>query len=536
MRAATTREATVLALIVSVYAAASLRFTWFNDDTFITFRYARHVASGAGMVWNVPGGAPVEGSSSLAWTALNALYLKLGMAPLFFSHLTSVLCGAAVLILLYLAGRSLLGLSPGWALLAPAMLCLQRQWLLMGVSGMETRAATLLVFAATLLLLREVLTEKHGFGSGALFVLATLVRPEAPLLHLAAGAGAVLARRDTATLRRVIESGAVHALALALLTLWRLDYFGQPLPNTFYVKVGAVQLDRGLPYVLQFLWRSDVWLWGTLLLYTAPLLRVRIPVPLAVLGLQTAAYLLWLAVLGGGRWEFRLIDPLLPGIALLSGGSLAALASAEVLPFTQGWPSQGVRRRRIAVGLAALLLVSQASSILRPFSAFGQVISAPSAYGAVQRIAADASVLRDFIGPDDRIATGWAGILPYVTGAWHFDPWGLNDPEIARRPFRKEGTVFHQRHASWADVVAQEVMFCDAFNHFIESAPFDPRTKRVVVPWVDDGLPIYSVALPDGRYWLFASARSRADVAARLAESGLRIHSVEALPAGFPRP
>jgi hypothetical protein len=535
MRAATTREATVLALIVSVYAAVSLRFTWFNDDTFITFRYARNLAQGAGMVWNI-GGAPVEGSSSLAWTGFNAVVVAIGLNPLVFSQIAAVVCGMVVLVLLYAAGRSLLGLPPGWALVAPGMLCLNRQWLFMGVSGMETRAATLCLFAGTLLLLRELSTERRGFASGAVFFLATLVRPEAPLLHLAAGLGALGVLRDRASLRRVVESGAVHVVALGLLTLFRMQYFGQPLPNTFYVKVGALQLDRGLPYVGHFLWRNDAWLWGTLLLYALPMLRRRIPLPLGVLGVQCVVYLAWLAMLGGGRWEFRMVDPLLPGITLLVGAALFAIASVEKLPF---FPRALVDRGRgpaVAVGLVVLLVGSQAYTLIRPFPAFGQVISAPQAYAAVLAITAEAGVLRKYLGPEDRIATGWAGVLPYLTRAWHFDPWGLNDPEIARRPFRPEATIFHQRHATWADVVANDVMFCDALNHFIEPTPFDGRSIRTVVPWVEDGVPIYSVQLPDGRFWIFASARDRDGVDTWMRAHGLRVHSVVPLPAGFPRP
>ena len=140
-----------------------------------------------------------------------------------------------------------------------------------------------------------------------------------------------------------------------------------------------------------------------------------------------------------------------------------------------------------------------------------------------------------FLHPDTRICTGWAGVLPYLTHAWHFDPWGLNDPAIARRPLDPSLVVFHQRHATWADVVASNVLFCDVFNHFLFPNEFDPEQPRNVVPWVDAGVPIYSVLLPEGHHWIFTSAVPRPDVEAHLSRLGLTLVSVHPLPSGWPR-
>src|SRR5437868_12804254 len=47
------------------------------DDAYIVFRYARNFVRGDGIAFN-PGGARVEGFSTVAWFWLSALSLKLG--------------------------------------------------------------------------------------------------------------------------------------------------------------------------------------------------------------------------------------------------------------------------------------------------------------------------------------------------------------------------------------------------------------------------------------------------------------------------
>ena len=48
------------------------------EDSFITFRFARHLASGHGLVWNI-GAEPVEGYTNFLWVILSAFALKLGL-------------------------------------------------------------------------------------------------------------------------------------------------------------------------------------------------------------------------------------------------------------------------------------------------------------------------------------------------------------------------------------------------------------------------------------------------------------------------
>jgi hypothetical protein len=507
----------LLALCAAFLALAAER-VWFNDDVFITFRYARNLAEGHGFVWN-PGGPPVEGSTSLAWSFLNAGAILAGLSPVGFSQALGVLAGLAGLGLVYAAGRRWLGLGPGWALLAPALLVAHRQYVLWAGCGLETRAATVVAFGGLLVMMREVSRVRPGWlGSGILFFVATLLRPEMPLMHLGAGLGVWLARPSWARFRAIAASGAVHAIALAGLAGIRLAYFGKALPNTFYAKVGGLQIERGLVYLGQFLWQYHGWLWGPLLVAGLVLAwRQRRLEFLAFVG-PVVVVGAWIVASGGGRWEFRFLDPLLPCGAVLVAAGLNALWRR--LPAGRPW-------RVAATAVVLAVVASQAVTLALPFRQYGTMMSVKQLYRAAQEMHLEGRILAPYLGEDSRIAIGWAGAVPYVTRAWHFDPWGLNQPEVSGWPFDTDAVLFHQRHARWDDIVEQNVMFVDIFNAFLWSQPRTPgQLAGFVRPWAKEGILVHCLEIPGQRrlpYWIFASPRPQEEVRSWARERGLRV-------------
>ncbi|UCF68531.1 MAG: hypothetical protein JSV80_04340 [Acidobacteriota bacterium] len=529
------RARLVLALLIIVFVALALPRGWYNDDAFITFRYAKHLAAGHGFVWNAVDGEPIEGSSSLAWSLLNALGIAAGLDPVPFSQGLGAIAGAFGLAVLYSAGRRRLGLPPGWALVAPALLAAHRQWVLWSVSGLETVAAIVLMLAATLMMVREQSRERPGWwASGVLFFIATLFRPEAPLMHLAAGVGCAGVRRNVSHWRAVVLSGLTHGVLLAGLIGWRLAYFGYPLPNTFYAKVGGLQLGRGLAYMVEFVMQTHGWLWLPVLLVGVVLtIRRGAPILVGALVAQIVIWCAWIAIEGGGAWEFRFMATLLPALALLIGLAVHLLRGK----LTRRW------RLLAALALTGALVFSQASTVFTPFRPFGRlftemesedvaellVVSAEHLKATADDRLREGRALAPYLTPQDRLATGWAGALPYVTDVWHFDPWGLNDPEIARREFDTESVLFHQRHAEWSDMQARRVMLVDIYNRFLFERPYPPHAIRMMVmPWIEAGVMVYCVELPQGtfRYWIFTSARPRDEVEAWLAKHGLPLRYV----------
>jgi arabinofuranosyltransferase len=531
---------------LGLFVFLAVRRVWINDDAFITFRYAAHIASGHGYVWNLVDPQRIEGSTSLGWTMLAALAMRLFGDPVAFAHLAGLAAGALVLVVVFLGAWRLLGTGPLWALTGVALLCAQRQFVLWSVSGMETSAGALVGLVATLRLIRESRNQddaaaapdavpdkalgwtaalRSGWGSGILFFVGSLLRPEMPLLHLAAGIGLVAGRRTRGAIRLGIVSGLVHAAALGMLTAGRLAYFGQPLPNPFYVKVGVLQWGAGIRFLGEFLVQNRAWPWIVIVLLGFPNVWRRAPVATAVLGCHVLVWSLWLAAIGGDVWEFRMLVPILPMLSLLVASTIASLVI--------------VARRRVFVSVVAAFLVvvlgdSQLQAFREGFRKYDDAFSIEGLARGSEYMWLEGNILAPYLTPQDRICTGWSGAFPYLTEAWHLDPWGLNDRTIARRPLESSRVLYHQRHAEWRDIVANRIVICDLFNHFVFPQAFDTTTTRRVVPWVEPGVPVYSVRLAAGQYWIFTSPLPRSTVESWLAVRGLAVESVKPLPGGWP--
>ncbi|MBI3736128.1 hypothetical protein HY256_06410, partial [Candidatus Sumerlaeota bacterium] len=82
-------------LFLPFAALAWLTRSDFLDDAYISFRYARHLAEGRGLVWNV-GDRPIEGFTNLLHTLFAAGLLRAGLAPEIIGPLLS---GAAAFIM-----------------------------------------------------------------------------------------------------------------------------------------------------------------------------------------------------------------------------------------------------------------------------------------------------------------------------------------------------------------------------------------------------------------------------------------------------
>ena len=76
---------------------------WFNrfilDDAFISFRYARNLATGVGLFWNP--GETVEGYTNFLWTILISAGIRFGVEPLIFTQLLGMVFFTCSLFLTY---------------------------------------------------------------------------------------------------------------------------------------------------------------------------------------------------------------------------------------------------------------------------------------------------------------------------------------------------------------------------------------------------------------------------------------------------
>jgi hypothetical protein len=401
-----------------------------QDDAFISFRYAQNLVEGHGLVYNP--GERVEGFTNLLWTLLLAVPLALGLDPVAASTAMGLAAaGLAVLTTGLLAARLLPERAGPAAALAGLLLAADPQAALEAVEGLETSLHMAIVAVVALRLGRELagpLGPRAHLGSGALLAVLCLSRPEAPLLaaglHFGLIAGA--ARRGTARaalVRAVVAAGPAVLLVLGL-TAFRLAYYGEPLPNTFYAKTGGAALERGLGYLAVHLQDHPVQ-WGAAVIGLVALRGRPLGQALAGATLAQLAYVAWVG--GDFKPTGRFVMPVLP--------LMAALGAAGLLQ------SRPLGRPRVLALLGAALVV-------RSVQVYGVCAEwADIRHANMESRRTLGLFLRDSLPPDTLIAIHSAGAVPYYAGLPTIDMWGLTDHHIARAPVPDfgQGMAGHER-------------------------------------------------------------------------------------------
>jgi arabinofuranosyltransferase len=443
--------------VAAVFLAHAFWLAGVAEDAFISFRFARNLVAGHGLVWN-PGEAPVEGYTNFLWVLLAAGALELGLDPAHAAQALGVAASLATLFYVWRTGTRLLGWSPVESLLPCAVLALSGPFATWAAAGLETNLFTALVVAG---LHHVAVDAKEGragerWAGWLALLLAMLTRPEGALFYglALAGAGLAVRPRGPAALRAQALPVAVTLGAFAVYFAWRWRLFGQPLPNTFYAKTGGGldQQLRGARYAGLFALHYLVpWL---------PLLGLALRrrgggEPAAarpVLAGAAAVVLAWAAcvVWVGGDYMamYRFAVPALPFLAVLIGaGTRHALAD---------WPSASARVRTALLLAAAVgILGSLVHSTPLEARLFDPPRLMHGTWRGVQterwHVARLTAIGRFFAaharGPEESLATDAIGAIGWYSGIAIRDLHGLVDPRIAHRRDPRVGRGFpgHER-------------------------------------------------------------------------------------------
>jgi len=470
----------LLALLGYLVATA-----WFLcDDAFISFRYARNLLDGDGLVFNP--GEYVEGYTNLLWVLEVAGLWALGVRPEHGALWLSLLC--TVVTLLVVATHAARLAEPRrrrlGAWLALAWLCCCPSFAEWTTSGLETRQFTMLVVLGAWLVAAD---DEHRAGGARMwlaslaFGLAALTRPEAPLLA-ACAVGWRLVRDWLAgdlRVRRLVALCAPFALTLAGLFAWRYGYYGQWLPNTYYAKHVRPWYDSGLRYLEAGAIVLGAWLWGTLALVGVARRRL-LPAWDALLPFAVVLpHALYLAHIGGDHFAFRPMDFYLPLIAPFAAAATLRLANGVARdrerlagPLAVAATIVGVvyanaigaasfvesRRLTTRAETAQLHVVIDADRFaqldLLPFAATWtqrlnelrgrmakQFVAAPVhehdvlARKLIAEFAPYEAMPRDLLPADATAALGSVGVIPfYLRDVDYIDVLGLTDATVARTP------------------------------------------------------------------------------------------------------
>jgi arabinofuranosyltransferase len=482
---------------------------WVQDDAYVSFRYARNLVRGAGLVYNP--GERVEGYTNFLWTLLAAAPLAAGADdPLTFMHAVSAALWFAAYALLLALGIALWADGVWAAPLIALPLALHWSFNLWFVSGMETPLVTALTIAAVAAATLD--PRRHWWAPAAVStcgVALMLTRPDGAIEF--AALVAVIAMLDGGWIigarrwRTAVLLPAIPVIAIWVpYQIWRVAYYGAWLPNTYYAKVAYLTFyARGWAYLRTYVdiyrlrWFAALAVCGAAAAPPRTMAQRYLFASLAV----TAAVAFYVVRLGGDFMEWRFLTPV-SGV-FYPAAVLGAAVLGERLAASR---TRAADRRGLAGFLAGAVTAAALAAMTRAAMPLAQTVGMPDQ----ETIA----LLRRYTDPGRydwrsagrlcaaavpagaRIATTSAGIIPYLCDRACLDLHGLTDPEIAHSPVdpRRGGRIGHE--------------------HWLKS--YETMRRRgvdVVVEWVEpdvyphaaargprDGRELVSARLPDGRF------------------------------------
>jgi len=489
------------ALLAAIALCALWHARWYDfvcDDAFIALRYAKNLVEHHELAYNL--GQRVEGFTSPLWVLLIAVAGFAGAPILSATHMLGGLSGLATFWALTVFWDELEPDAP-WLVLAPAAaLAVSTPFAAWIFGGLET---PLFVAAYTLGLALLARTARIGdlrsyLHAGIAVALCTLCRPEGATLI---AIGSVLtcvhsSNANVSRLRRVFAWIAPILLVVGGYELFRLSYYGYPLPNTFYVKTSGDGLwPRGVGYLgfaaSEFGWPLVIGsaLSLALLMIANPLLPApRAPESSRALttsaGAAVIIHLLYVARVGGDFLDlYRFLVPLLPLVFCAS--TLAAHRSFLVITGPARFAVVGVALCLFALhGQSQWALAQRAMQVSEPSRAALRLEPLGWTRLYAQRWRGIGTWLARAEQAGDSTAVGAAGALPFFSNLPNLDLFGLNDAEIARHGRVIGNRPGHQRFTSMDYLFAQRPTFVFMSP---ESTPLQPSRLRSDRYWASHG-------------------------------------------------
>jgi len=500
--------AILLALILLIFAQTTHPIVP-SEDAYITFRYAQNLADGHGLVWN-PGEDPVEGSTEFLWVMLVAGISKLGLgvetAGLALS-MTFAIFGVIVvgLAAFYLSRRQAIVvlLAAGAFAVGPTSYYVR--------AGFATTLFSLLIavsFICQIILVftsnRERLRTTAFIALPLSLLLLGLTRPEGVLYGIFALAAIFLLLDRSDRIRLLKYTALLLILPGLLYFIWRWQYFGHFLPNTFYVKstggllhlryiwdiygmfkflaplllligLGLVAEKRTHGYkMLVLLSPALLFPWAYLLIDQLQNMGQRFQYPVYPVFLMAAAAALGVFKLDRpAKWSFEAVRDNL----VIYAGVLQALFAfyvpiektlyLELLVLTIILLK--VIERWVPLEINATMLQGVSLLLLTVFAAFSIQQSYRLATGFYPTQFDDRQTIGVALEPyaDNgyTVVASEAGWIPFFSGWRAIDPFGLNDEHITH-----QGLTFDYLDSQRPDVI----MFHDVAN------PDPPRWADMV--------------------------------------------------------
>lgn len=429
------RSGRAIAILYAVLTALFILYRnrgFYHDDAYITLRYARHFMAGQGIVWNP--GEYVQGYTNFLQLLFVSWLGELGIDLQSASRIIGVVSIAALAAAMLLFRTINRGEACQRLWHIPVILVMTSAPLLVwSLGGLEGPLFSLLVAVGTCLLLIDAEAARRRwlhFASGLALGLGYLTRPDG-IVFVAVSAAWLLWmtwRSKPRTYAGLIAFAVGVGIVVTPYTVWQLSYYGDIVPNTFYVKTGApldIRLSSGLRYVASFALHPPF----LPVLLLAALVHVFLKrawnPKLAYLVVSVVSYVFFVVSVGGDQMEsFRLLLPVIPLMSVLLVMALPPALNANAVI---------VKYVTVAIIIVSSLQLTDRKLNPRenPAARVGTIVG---------------KYIANAWPEGSLVALNTAGSTPYHAGQHRYiDMLGLNDPVISRRTIKKVEMPWQRR-------------------------------------------------------------------------------------------
>ena len=318
---------TILTLLSLLLFIAVILIAWNNrfiqDDAFISFRYAKNMVEGHGLVWNT-NGERVEGYTNFLWTIIMAIPISLNIEPILFSYIFGIILFSLTLFYSY-KFTLLLCKSKYLGLLSVLLLGLNYSFSCYATGGLETQMQAL--FYILIMYLLSVVVIKNKYSNVLMFLmslicsLAMLTRLDSAIIvvpSLMYITYKLYKDNKSNRMKEIFILMVPFLIVIGAWLLWKYDYYGDILPNTYYAKATSyTSYLRGLKYVWIFL---TSYLFVPVVILLGYYLKNIIENKESVISLLLTLVFLWFAYIvkvGGDFMEFRILIPIISPMIVL---------------------------------------------------------------------------------------------------------------------------------------------------------------------------------------------------------------------------
>ncbi|MFC2130179.1 hypothetical protein ACFLSQ_01970 [Bacteroidota bacterium] len=441
-------------IILNSYIIDGVRYYSLFDDAMVSMRYAENIANGQGPVWN-PGGDAVEGFSNPLWTYIMALVHLLPIAK---AQISLVMQISVVVILglnLYFIKKSMGLLSGNNVIITGSAVILTACYLPLNnwaIQGMEVSLIALILSAGFYITLKNLNGNKFSHLQLILPAIAIWVRMDAVLIYLVFFV--FLYSFDKENRRIIFRTGILSLIiSLAILFIWRNYYFGEWLPNTYYLKMTGYpllnRLGKGFYAFAKFM------LYMTPIIFALPFWlyfktkKTFLLLPLSIMLIM----ILYSIYVGGDSWEWwlpanRFISSAMPLFIIM-----VCLTIRYIIAIFEH--KGKIKKARANTIFIILIFISILAFNFNSWEYLKGELLLTKTFTEKDnsnqtRLALEA---KKILKKDAEAAVAMAGVLPYFLERRCIDLLGKNDKAIARMPVFIDSSLsylnYNPGHMKW---------------------------------------------------------------------------------------